>query len=59
MADEPTGNLDPASSGDVLDMMIARVRSRRMGAIIATHNMDLAEQLDRVLEVKNARLRSY
>lgn len=59
MADEPTGNLDPASSGDVLDLLIARVRARRMGGIIATHNMDLADSLDRVWEVKNARLRSF
>src|SRR5690606_6749035 len=53
LADEPTGNLDPATAAHVFQMLIELVRSSGIGALIATHNMDLAKQMDRVLEMKN------
>lgn len=59
LADEPTGNLDANTSADVFEILIQLVRSAGIGAIIATHNMDLAMQMDRVLELKNGRLMSY
>lgn len=59
LADEPTGNLDPETSADVFEILIELVRSTGIGALIATHNMDLAEQMDRVLELKGGRLLSY
>jgi lipoprotein-releasing system ATP-binding protein len=59
LADEPTGNLDPAHSSGVFQMLIDLVRRNGIGALIATHNMDLADQMDRVLELKNGKLNSY
>lgn len=59
LADEPTGNLDPAHAASVFQMMIDLVRRNGIGALIATHNMELAEQMDRILEMKNGQLISY
>ncbi len=58
-ADEPTGNLDPETSEEVFDILLQQVRSRGIGALIATHNMELANQMDRVLEVKSGRVLPY
>jgi lipoprotein-releasing system ATP-binding protein len=55
-ADEPTGNLDPTTSAEVFDILLGQVRERGIGALIATHNMDLADQMDRILELKNGRV---
>ena len=59
LADEPTGNLDPETAEEVFDLMIGLVRDQGIGALIATHNMDLAEQMDRILELKAGRIISY
>lgn len=59
LADEPTGNLDPKTSGDVFDLLIDRVRLAGIGAVIATHNMELASRMDRILEMKQGQLRAY
>jgi len=59
LADEPTGNLDPTTSAHVFEMLIELVRSSGIGMLIATHNLDLADQMDRVLEMKNGQLASY
>lgn len=52
LADEPTGNLDPTTSDQVFDRLIALVRETGMGALIATHNLDLAARMDRVLRLE-------
>jgi lipoprotein-releasing system ATP-binding protein len=59
LADEPTGNLDPKTSSEVFEILIELVRQTGIGALIATHNMDLAEQMDRILELKGGRLIAY
>ncbi len=59
LADEPTGNLDPETSDGVFEMLTDLVRSTGIGAMIATHNMDLAERMDRILELKAGRIISY
>ncbi len=59
LADEPTGNLDPRTSSEVFNILIELVRNAGIGALIATHNMDLAEQMDRILELKDGRLVGY
>ncbi len=59
LADEPTGNLDPETSNSVFEMLTDLVRSSGIGAMIATHNMDLAERMDRILELKAGRIISY
>ena len=56
LADEPTGNLDPGTSAEVFDILLEQVRERDIGALIATHNLDLADQMDRALELKSGRL---
>ncbi len=56
LADEPTGNLDPETSANVFASLLNVVRKERAGALIATHNMDLAEQMDRVLELRAGRV---
>lgn len=49
LADEPTGNLDPQTSETVFALLLDMVRERQMSALIATHNLDLAQRLDRVV----------
>ncbi|MBG77831.1 MAG: ABC transporter [Alphaproteobacteria bacterium] len=53
LADEPTGNLDPETSDIVFNLLMEQVRIRRIGALIATHNHDLADEMDRVLVLEN------
>lgn len=59
LADEPTGNLDPETSEIVFDNLIDLVRNSGVGAIIATHNMQIAERMDKILELKNGNILSY
>lgn len=59
LADEPTGNLDPETSDGVFELLTQLVRNSGIGALIATHNMDLAERMDRILELKAGRIISY
>ncbi len=59
LADEPTGNLDPETSAEVFDMMLEQVRERNIGALVATHNLALADQMDRGLELKSGRLVTF
>ncbi|MCG7493094.1 ABC transporter ATP-binding protein [Thalassobius sp. Cn5-15] len=56
LADEPTGNLDPGTSDQVFDALMALVRSTGMSALIATHNLELAARMDRVLRLEAGRL---
>ncbi|SEQ25415.1 ABC transporter ATP-binding protein [Thalassovita taeanensis] len=51
LADEPTGNLDPGTSEQVFGTLMELVRSTGMSALIATHNMELAARMDRVLRL--------
>lgn len=59
LADEPTGNLDSQTSADVFEILVELVRTAGIGALIATHNLELARQMDRVLELKNGRLEAF
>jgi lipoprotein-releasing system ATP-binding protein len=51
LADEPTGNLDPATSQQVFGVLMDTVRSTGLSALIATHNPDLAARMDRVVKL--------
>lgn len=53
LADEPTGNLDPVTSDRVFDTLMGVARDEGLAALIATHNMDLAAKMDRVLRLEN------
>ena len=48
-ADEPTGNLDPATAGLVFDGLMRLVRASKLACLIATHNHDLAARMDRAI----------
>ena len=56
LADEPTGNLDPATSEQVFAVLLDVVRATGLSALIATHNLDLAAKMDRVLRLGQGRL---
>ena len=56
LADEPTGNLDPATSERVFGVLLSLVRETGLSALIATHNMELARQMDRVVQLKDGRI---
>jgi lipoprotein-releasing system ATP-binding protein len=56
LADEPTGNLDPATSGVVFDALIELVRGTGLAALIATHNLDLAARMDRTVRLAAGRV---
>jgi lipoprotein-releasing system ATP-binding protein len=51
LADEPTGNLDPGTSDQVFGVLMDLVRSTGLSALIATHNLDLAARMDRVVRL--------
>ncbi|MBX3487248.1 MAG: ABC transporter ATP-binding protein [Candidatus Paracaedibacteraceae bacterium] len=56
LADEPTGNLDYATSDVVFAEMMQLVRDTGMSALIATHNPDLAKRMDRIIEIKAGKM---
>lgn len=56
LADEPTGNLDPKTSGGVFEALVQLVRAEGLAALIATHNHELAAQMDRALVLHEGRL---
>lgn len=56
LADEPTGNLDPATSDQVFGALMDLVRSTGMAALIATHNLDLAARMDRIVRLEAGRV---
>jgi len=56
LADEPTGNLDPATSDTVFDALMELVRGTGLSAVIATHNLELAQRMDRVVRLDAGRL---
>ncbi len=52
LADEPTGNLDPNTSGNVFQSLFDMTRLEGVAALVATHNMSLTAYMDRVYTVK-------
>jgi lipoprotein-releasing system ATP-binding protein len=52
LADEPTGNLDPETSDQVFSVLLDLVRETGLAALIATHNLALANRMDRVLRME-------
>jgi len=56
LADEPTGNLDPATAGDVFEVLLKLVRGAGLTALIATHNPDLAQRMDRIVRLEDGHL---
>lgn len=58
LADEPTGNLDPGTSDQVFAALMDLVAATGMAAVIATHNLDLAARMDRVVRLETGQLHS-
>ncbi|WP_309084891.1 ABC transporter ATP-binding protein [Chelativorans sp.] len=56
LADEPTGNLDPATAGYVFEALEALVRHSGLAALIATHNEELASRMDRRITLVEGRV---
>ena len=56
LADEPTGNLDPATSTAVFQALYQVCREQGVAAVIATHNMELARYMDRVVALRDGHL---
>ena len=53
LADEPTGNLDPKTATEVFQTLLSLVKETKLSALIATHNPELAMQMDRQIRVEN------
>mmetsp|Transcript_23351 Transcript_23351/g.40714 ORF Transcript_23351/g.40714 Transcript_23351/m.40714 type:complete len:228 (+) Transcript_23351:4210-4893(+) len=56
LADEPTGNLDPDTADQVFDTLMGLVRDTGLSALIATHNLELAARMDRIVALSGGQL---
>ncbi len=56
LADEPTGNLDPKTSDIVFAELVTIVKETGLSALIATHNFELADKMDRKVMLQNGRI---
>jgi lipoprotein-releasing system ATP-binding protein len=56
IADEPTGNLDVHTAEDVFAVLRGLVHSQGLGALVATHNLELAQRMDRIVEMRDGLL---
>jgi len=58
LADEPTGNLDLATADGVMETLIDITRATGLAVLIATHNLEIANRLDRIVTLEGGKLRS-
>ena len=56
LADEPTGNLDPDTAAIVQEEFMRLIHDEGLGALIATHNFDLAQKMTRIMVLQNGKL---
>lgn len=56
LADEPTGNLDPKTSESVFLELLSIVKETGLSALIATHNLELADKMDRKVKLQDGKL---
>jgi len=56
LADEPTGNLDHRTADAVFDTFHDLVRKQGLAALIATHNLELAGRMDRIVELQDGKI---
>ncbi|MGV3494535.1 MAG: ABC transporter ATP-binding protein [Ramlibacter sp.] len=54
LADEPTGNLDPATAGRILEVLRAQARENGSALVLVTHSEAAAAQADRVLQLRSS-----
>ncbi|MGP1281374.1 MAG: ABC transporter ATP-binding protein [Parasphingopyxis sp.] len=55
-ADEPTGNLDAATGGSIIDVLFERKAAADSTLVIITHDVSLAQRCDRIVEMKDGRI---
>ena len=53
LADEPTGNLDQATADSLFGLLTDMVEQTGIGALIATHNLDLANRMNRIVRLED------
>ncbi|MDP3310082.1 MAG: ABC transporter ATP-binding protein, partial [Polaromonas sp.] len=58
LADEPTGNLDPATAAKVMDALVAQTREHRASLVLVTHSETAAARADRVLHLSSEGIRA-
>jgi lipoprotein-releasing system ATP-binding protein len=56
LADEPTGNLDPRTAEHVFATLMTLARASGLAALVATHNLELANQMDRRVTLRDGRI---
>jgi lipoprotein-releasing system ATP-binding protein len=56
LADEPTGNLDPPTADMVHREFMRLIREEGLGALVATHNLELARRMSRIVKLANGKL---
>jgi lipoprotein-releasing system ATP-binding protein len=56
LADEPTGNLDPRTAEQVHEVFVRMIGEEGLGALVATHNLDLARRMMRIVRLENGAL---
>ncbi len=59
LADEPTGNLDPVTSGAVFQSLFELARVEKVAVLVATHNFELTKFMDRVWALRDGRLEAW
>jgi lipoprotein-releasing system ATP-binding protein len=59
LADEPTGNLDPASGDQVFELLLALQKMHGTTAVLVTHNPEIAERCGRILQLESGLLQPY
>lgn len=56
LADEPTGNLDESTAGEVLELLLSLVRETQCALLVVTHSLQVAAPLDRCLRLRHGQL---
>lgn len=56
LADEPTGNLDAETGGNILELLTTLVRDKNKTLVMVTHSNEVAEQADRILRMEDGKL---
>lgn len=56
LADEPTGNLDPETAAHVHQELLRLISEEGLGALVATHNLDLARGMSRIARLDRGRI---
>ena len=56
LADEPTGNLDPATGDQVAELLFEMNRTRGTTLVVVTHDKALAQRANRVIEIRDGKV---